>query len=73
MTDTDIPFKVTDHREYSTSNTNDAMINAAITFHVPGHQNYPPISPPKSKPSQKGSRDISGSTKDGRERLQLQP
>lgn len=76
MTDTDSPFNLTDHREYSTSNTNDVMIDAAIPFNVPDHQNHPPISPPKSKLSQFStivSRSISSSTKDGQERLQLQP
>lgn len=76
MTDTDSPFNLTGHREYSTSNTNDVTINAAIFFNVPDHQNHPPISPPKSKLSQFStisSRGISCSTKDGGERLQLLP
>lgn len=81
MTNTASPFNVTNHRELSASNTNDAMINAArinaaSPFNVPNHRNYPPISPPKSKPSPSstiGSRGISGGTKAGRERPQLQP
>lgn len=76
ITDTASPFNVTDHREYSTSNTNDAMINAASPFSVPDHQNYPPISPPTSKPSPfstTSSPGMSGSTKGGLERPQLQP
>lgn len=73
ITDTDSPFNVTNHREDSSGNPNDAMINAASPFNVPDHS---PSSPPKSKPSPFstiGSRSISVSTKDGRERPQLQP
>lgn len=76
VTDTDSPFNATDNREYSTSNTNDAMINAAIPFNVPEHQIHPPISPPKSKLPQfstLGSRGPRKGTKYGQERPQLQP
>lgn len=76
MNDTASPFNVTDHREFPASNTNDAMINAASPFNIPDHRNYPPISLPKSTPSPFstiGSRAMSGSTKEGRERPQLQP